>query len=81
MTALDVRNGVMKKDEADLLVEQFDGRKPASLTLLLEYLDLSEDEFNTIVKKTVVAPHEPDFLSIQPAKAPKDFGRWYREKK
>ena len=81
MTALDVRNGVMKKDEADLLVEQFDGRKPASLTLLLEYLDLSEDEFNTIVKKTVVAPHEPDFLSIQPAKAPKDFGRWSREKK
>lgn len=81
MTALDIRNGVMSKSEADLLVEKFDGRKPASLINLLEYLELSEEEFNEIVKKTVVSPHVPNFESIQSARAPADFNNWYREKK
>lgn len=79
MTALDLRNGQMQKDEADSIVEKFDGRKPASLVLLLEYLGITEAEFNEIVLRTVVSPHVPDFEAVREAPKTHDFDRWYRE--
>ncbi len=80
MTALDIRNGRMTKADADSLVQQFEGSKPPSLKLFLEYLDLSEDEFNAIVEKTVVYPHKPEFSVIHWGKRTHDYDRWYREK-
>lgn len=80
MTALDLRNGEIDKASADSLVEEYDGRKPPSLELLLEYLEISEIEFNEIVLKTVVSPHIPNFSEIKLAKKTHDFDRWYRDK-
>lgn len=80
MTALDIRNGRLEKAEADRLVEEWEGRKPPSLELFLEYLDMTEGEFNEIVGKLAVAPHQPDFQVIQWGKRTPDFDRWYREK-
>jgi N-acetyl sugar amidotransferase len=79
MTALDVRRGEMTTAEARALITEYEGRKPAALDLFLGYLGISEDEFATIVRNTVVAPHEPDLLRIQPAKRTADYDRWYRE--
>ncbi|SFC24585.1 N-acetyl sugar amidotransferase [Pseudoalteromonas denitrificans] len=81
MTALDIRNGRMTKAEADELVEQYEGKRPPSLELFLEYLDLTEDEFNQIVFKTVVPPFVPDFDNIEDAPKTKDFDTWFRESK
>ncbi|TVR39921.1 MAG: N-acetyl sugar amidotransferase [Planctomycetota bacterium] len=79
MTALDLRNGRMDKAAADRIVEEYEGRRPPSLELFLEYLGLSEDEFNAIVMKTVVPPHRPDFAAIRNADKTPDFDHWYRE--
>jgi len=79
MTALDLRNGRLTKSEADRIVANSEGRRPPSLDLFLQYLDLSESEFNEIVLGTVVAPHQPDFASIEPAERTRDFDVWYRE--
>jgi hypothetical protein len=81
MTALDIRNGRMTKDEADQLVETWEGKKPASLQIFLEYLDLTEEEFNAIVAKLVVPPFEPDFKAIEQGEKTPDFDTWYREPK
>jgi N-acetyl sugar amidotransferase len=81
MTALDLRNGRITKDAADQLIQQYEGKRPPSLDLFLEYLEISEDEFNQIVTKTVVAPHKPDFVSIRRGPKTKDFDQWYREPK
>jgi len=81
MTALDIRNGRMELQEADQLVAQWEGKKPPSLRLFLEYLEMSEEEFNKIVQKLVVPPFEPDFQKIPSAGQTKDFDRWYREMK
>jgi N-acetyl sugar amidotransferase len=81
MTALDIRNGRMERQEADKLVAQWEGKKPPSLRLFLEYLEMSEEEFNKIVQKLVVPPFEPDFQKIPSAGQTKDFDRWYREMK
>lgn len=81
MTALDIRNGRMERQEADQLVAQWEGKKPPSLQLFLEYLEMSEEEFNKIVQKLVVPPFKPDFQKIPSAGKTKDFDRWYREMK
>ncbi len=81
MTALDIRNGRIDKPEADRLVAEWEGRKPPSLELFLEYLGMSEDEFNEIVGKLVVPPYQPDFKTIQWGRRTHDFDRWYRESK
>jgi N-acetyl sugar amidotransferase len=81
MTALDIRNGRLEKAEADRLIAEWEGKKPPSLELFLEYLELSEEEFNDIVSKLVVPPFQPDFKTIQWGPRTPDFGRWYRETK
>lgn len=79
MTALDIRNGRITKEEADTLVAEFEGKKPPSLTLFLEYLGMTETEFYDIVEKTRVPPFEPDISSIKMAPKTHDFDSWYRE--
>ena len=54
------------------------GRRPPSLDYFLEYLNLTEAEFNAIVQKTVVAPHQPDFQNIKLAPRLHDLHLAYR---
>jgi N-acetyl sugar amidotransferase len=79
MVALDLRNGRLTKEQADKLVGQYEGQKPPSLKLFLDYLSITEDQFNQIVMQTVVAPHKPDFSTIDEAPKTWDYDRWYRE--
>lgn len=81
MTALDIRNGRLNKEEADRLIAEWEGKKPPSLQIFLEYLDLSEEEFNNIVAKLVIPPYKPDFDSMQWGSQTPDFDQWYRERK
>lgn len=79
MTALDIRNGRIEKSTADRLIAEWEGHKPPSLQVFLEYLDMSEQEFNEIVEKLVVPPFKPDFQVITWGKKTHDFDTWYRE--
>jgi hypothetical protein len=80
MTVLDIRNGRMTKSEADKLIADYEGKKPPSLKIFLEYLGMDETEFNNIVKKTVVPPFEPDFSKDEWSPKTWDFDKLYREK-
>lgn len=78
MTALDLRNKRITQEKARELIGEYEGRKPPSLMLFLEYLGITEEEFNAIVAKTVVPPHELNFnADFAPKTA--DFNNWYRE--
>jgi N-acetyl sugar amidotransferase len=79
MTALDLRNGRISKEAADALVQEYEGQRPASLQLFLDYLSITEDEFNAIVLNTVVPPHVPDFSTIEDSPRTADNEQWYRE--
>jgi hypothetical protein len=78
MTALDLRNSRITQEKAYELIDEYEGKKPPSLDIFLEYLGISEDEFNAFVAKTVVPPHLPNFNS-QYAPMTSDFSEWYRE--
>ena len=79
MTALDARAGVISLGDASKLVNEYEGKKPASLSLFLDYVGLSEEEFNQIVKSTCVPPHKPNFDNIEDAPKTWDFDRWFKE--
>lgn len=81
MTALDIRNGRLEKDKADKLIAEWEGKKPPSLAIFLEFLDITEIQFNEIVGKLIVPPHKPEFQAIHWARKTPDFDRWYREPK
>ena len=79
MTALDLRNGRIKKDDAVKMVDEYEGKRPPSLDLFLEYLGMTEAEFNDVVMKTVVPPFKPDFANIKTSEKTWDYDQWYRE--
>jgi N-acetyl sugar amidotransferase len=79
MTALDIRNGRIEKAEADDLIEQWEGKKPPSLTVFLEYMNMTEAQFNGLIGPMAVPPHQPDFHKNEWSEKTPDFEKWYRE--
>ncbi len=81
-TSIEIRSGRMSRQKAMELVKKYEGRKPKSLEIFLEYLGISEEEFNEIVLKHVIPPFKP----INPKKLPSspklwDQDMWFREEK
>ena len=48
LTSNDIRNGRLDRVIAEAIVEEYEGARPASLDIFLEYIGLSEEEFNEI---------------------------------
>jgi len=76
----EIRGGRMDVSEGKKLIEKFDGNKPYSLELFLDYMGIDEEEFNRIITKQIVPPHDPDFENIPMGEKMGDFEEWYREK-
>jgi hypothetical protein len=79
INAFHVRNGRMTPEQARQLNAEHDGRKPPSLEIFLEYVGLTEAEFNEIVKGMAIPPYEHDFDDDTLAERTWDFDQWYRE--
>jgi len=79
MTALDIRNNRISKEEAIDLVNKWEGARPHSLDIFLEYVRMTESEFNDLAMKLAVHPNRPDLNNNKKCIKPKDFSDWYRE--
>ena len=79
INALNVRNNRTTPDEAKKINEKYDGRKPQSLDIFLEYVGLSEEEFNEFVDRTVIPPNKPNYQTNKITSKTWDFDQWYRE--
>lgn len=80
LTNFEIRNGRMSTEEAQKWIDEYEGRKPQSLQIFLDYMGITEDEFNSLVAKSVVPPFEPDFNNIPVGEKPHDIDEWYKEK-
>jgi N-acetyl sugar amidotransferase len=72
------QNGRMTTEEARAVIAANEGRRPPSLDIFLDYVGISEAEFNTIVAQHAIYPHEPDF-NLPDAEPTHDRDSWYRE--
>lgn len=79
LVALDVRHGRMAKDEGEQLIQQYEGRRPPSLDLFLEFLGLTEAEFLEIAMSHQVTPYLHDPATTKDGARMPDFDRWSRD--
>jgi len=82
LMTLDIRHGRVGRDQAMEHIREHEWRKPRSLEVFLEYLDLDETAFNEIVARHLIKPAPV----IDPADIPYgeklwDQDLWFREKK
>lgn len=78
INAFHLRNDRISMEEAENY-RKLEGSKPPSLKIFLEYMGLTEKEFNEIVKPTTIPPYEHDFSKTDWAKKTWDYDLWYRE--
>jgi N-acetyl sugar amidotransferase len=72
LTTLDIRHGRMSRDEAVEYVKKYEGRKPASLPVFLQYIGMTEEEFNHIVAMHLIPPAP----SVDPGSLPVGEQLW-----
>ena len=75
---IDIRNGRLSREEAMRLVQEHDGKRPASLDVFLEYVGLTEEEFMAIALQHVVSPHIHDDQTVLPGEKLWDQDQWNR---
>ena len=76
LASLDIRNDRLTREEAMELVEKYEGKRPASLDLFLEYVGLTEAEFLEIAWSHVVSPLEGNWTPVEFGRKPADFDQW-----
>jgi len=78
LAAIDLRNQRISQEEAQEMIRQFEGRRPPSLDLFLDYVGLAEEEFYAIAIGHQVSPWQFDTTQIRPGDTTPDFDQWLR---
>ena len=63
LVSLDLRNGRINKEKAKEIIKLYEGKRPATLDIFLDYIGLSEEQFNTVVSSHIVKPNVHNFES------------------
>lgn len=78
LASLDVRNHRLSRDQAIQLLQEYEGKRPPSLDLFLEFIGLDEEEFMDIAMTHQVSPYQHDPSKTALGKKTHDFDRWPR---
>jgi hypothetical protein len=68
----------MVTEEAQKLIDEYEGKKPRSLKFFLEYMGITEEEFNQKIREFIVPPNTPNF-NLPLADKLLDMEEWYSE--
>jgi N-acetyl sugar amidotransferase len=78
LASLDLRNGRIGRRQGLELIEQFEGKRPPSLDLFLEFVGLTEEEFMAVALSHAVSPYEHDAAKVSPGEKLHDHDQWCR---
>lgn len=79
LASIDIRNHRMDRDTAMKMVREFEGKRPPSLELFLDFIGLTEAEFLEVAMSHTVSPHKHDQSKIVEGQKMKDFNQWNKE--
>jgi N-acetyl sugar amidotransferase len=79
LASIDIRNHRLTREEGLSLLKQYEGKRPPSLDLFLDYVGLTEVEFLEIAMSHGVSPHEHSPEDVTPGARTADFDVWPRE--
>lgn len=78
LASIDIRNKRLTRAEGMKMAEMYDGKRPEFLDRFLEILQISEEEFNTILSKLSVHPWKFEPSKVQRGKPLPDMCKWDR---
>ena len=78
LVAIDVRHGRLTKEQGEEMVREYEGRRPPSLDLFLQFVGLSEEEFLEVAMSHQVSPYRHDPSAVTPGSKMADFDAWDR---
>jgi len=76
LASIDIRHDRLSREDGLKIIDEFEGKRPPSLDLFLDFVGLTEDEFTEIVESHVVSPHKHYPDSIQPGVKLDDYDMW-----
>lgn len=79
LAALDIRNGRMTREEGLNMARAFEGKRPPSLDLFLEFVGLTEAEFMEIALSHQISPYQHDPAKTVAGEKVHDYDQWSRE--
>jgi N-acetyl sugar amidotransferase len=79
LVAIDLRKNRITLKEAKKIKKEFEGKRPPSLDLFLNFIGLNEEEFIKIAITHQVSPHIYDPNKTVDGKKTKDFSHWNTE--
>ena len=80
LSALDLRNKRISKQKALKNIKNYEGKKPYSLKIFLDFVGITEKEFNQIISEHVVSPNKFKKISKYGNKL-KDYKDWNKDGK
>jgi hypothetical protein len=78
LTSIDIRNLKLSREDALKKVEEYEGKRPYSMALFLEFLGLSEEELLSILSTQTVDPWNGK-IPVTIGKRPHDYDDWTRQ--
>jgi N-acetyl sugar amidotransferase len=78
LASIDIRNGRLTRDEGMAMIREYEGNRPPSLDIFLEYVGLTEEEFMEISLSHGVSPYKHDPAKTGVGKKTHDFDKWPR---
>jgi N-acetyl sugar amidotransferase len=79
LASIDIRNNRMEREDAMLMIQQYEGKKPQSLQIFLDFIGITEKEFYDIALSHQVSPWEFDMESTKfDSKRMKDYDAWFK---
>jgi N-acetyl sugar amidotransferase len=79
LASLDIRNQRMNRDDGLALIDEYEGKRPPSLDLFLEFIGLTEAEFLDVAMGHGVSPYEHRPETIEQGRKMHDFDQWSRD--
>jgi N-acetyl sugar amidotransferase len=79
LASIDIRNSRMSRKQGLEMIEEYEGKRPPSLDLFLEFVGLSEEQFMDIALSHGVSPYQHDPTLVTLGRKTHDFDQWFRE--
>jgi len=78
LASIDIRHNRLTREEGELMIDAYEGKKPASLEIFLDMVGLTENEFFDIAKSHTVSPWKLNVFEQEAGIKLKDFNQWTR---
>ena len=81
LSSIDIRHNRLTRDEGLRKIKEYEGKRPPSLDLFLDFIGLTEKEFQEIAESHMVSPYEHNQSEITNGMKNHDFKDWNRDGK